>query len=164
MDKCGNAETCVCESCETCGRAVCNEPKIIAFLCNWCSYAGADLAGTSRLQYPPSIRVIRVPCSGRINPLYIIKALMEGADGVMVSGCHPGDCHYLSGNLFARRRFVVLKKLLSVCGINPDRVQFTWVSASEGGRFAEVIKEVTENIKKIGLNKAKAAPANEINN
>jgi coenzyme F420-reducing hydrogenase delta subunit len=124
--------------------------KIIAFLCNWCSYAGADLAGTSRLQYPPNIRVIRVPCSGRINPIYIIKALMEGADGVMVSGCHPGDCHYLSGNLYARRRFVVLKKLLSTCGIDPKRVQFTWVSASEGGRFAEVIKEVTDNIKRIG--------------
>jgi len=126
------------------------EPKIIAFLCNWCSYAGADLAGTSRLQYPPNIRVIRVPCSGRINPIYIIKALMEGADGVMVSGCHPGDCHYLSGNLFARRRFVVLKKLLRTCGFDPDRVQFTWVSASEGGRFADVVKEVTENVKKLG--------------
>ena len=133
-----------------------NDPKIIAFLCNWCSYAGADLAGTSRLQYPPNIRVIRVPCSGRINPVYIIKALMEGADGVMVSGCHPGDCHYLSGNLFARRRFVVLKKLLSTCGIDPDRVQFTWVSASEGGRFAEVIKEVTDNVKRLGPNNIRA--------
>ena len=125
--------------------------KIVAFLCNWCSYAGADLAGTSRLQYPPNIRVIRVPCSGRINPIYIIKALMEGADGVMVSGCHPGDCHYLSGNLFARRRFVVLKKLLSTCGIDSERVQFTWVSASEGGRFAEVVKDVTEKIKAANL-------------
>ena len=128
------------------------EPKIIAFLCNWCSYAGADLAGTSRLQYPPNIRIIRLPCSGRINPVYIIKALLEGADGVMVSGCHPGDCHYLSGNLFARRRFVVLKKLLRTCGLDPDRVQFTWVSASEGGRFAEVIREVTENVRRLGPN------------
>ena len=147
MAGCKTTEGCACEkACENCG------PKIVAFLCNWCSYAGADLAGTSRLQYPPNIRVIRVPCSGRINPVYIIKALMEGADGVMVSGCHPGDCHYLSGNLFARRRFVVLKKLLSTCGIDPDRVQFTWVSASEGGRFAEVIKQVTENVKKLGPN------------
>ncbi len=129
------------------------EPKIIAFLCNWCSYAGADLAGTSRLQYPPNIRVIRVPCSGRINPLYIIKALTSGADGVMVSGCHPGDCHYLSGNLYARRRFTVLKKLLTTAGIDPERVQFTWVSASEGGRFAEVIREVTEKVKSAGPNK-----------
>lgn len=128
------------------------EPKIVAFLCNWCSYAGADLAGTSRLQYPSNIRVIRVPCSGRINPLFIIKALTSGADGVMVSGCHPGDCHYLSGNLYARRRFTVLKKLLTTAGINPERVQFTWVSASEGGRFAEVVKEVTENVKKLGPN------------
>ncbi len=128
------------------------EPKIIAFLCNWCSYAGADLAGTSRLQYPPNIRVIRVPCSGRINPIYIIKSLVEGADGVMVSGCHPGDCHYLSGNLFARRRFTVLKKLLTTAGIDPNRVQFTWVSASEGGRFAQVVSEVTENVRKLGPN------------
>jgi len=129
------------------------DPIIVAFLCTWCSYSGADLAGTSRLQYPPNIRIIRVPCSGRINPLYIIKALTEGADGVMVSGCHPGDCHYLAGNLFARRRFVVLKKLLETCGLDPDRVQFTWVSASEGGRFAEVITEVTNNVKKIGPNR-----------
>ena len=128
------------------------EPTIIAFLCNWCSYAGADLAGTSRLQYPPNIRIIRVPCSGRINPIYIMKALMDGADGVLVSGCHPGDCHYLSGNLFARRRFVVLKKILTTVGIDYDRVQFTWVSASEGGRFAQVIQEVTDNVKKLGPN------------
>ena len=128
------------------------EPTIIAFLCNWCSYAGADLAGTSRLQYPPNIRIIRVPCSGRINPIYIMKALMDGADGVMVSGCHPGDCHYLSGNLFARRRFVVLKKILTTVGIDYDRVQFTWVSASEGGRFAQVIQDVTDNVKKLGPN------------
>jgi coenzyme F420-reducing hydrogenase delta subunit len=107
-------------------------PKIVAFLCTWCSYAGADLAGTGRNQYPPNIRIIRIPCSGRINPIYIIKALLEGADGVMVSGCHPGDCHYLTGNLFARRRFTVFKRLLEIAGIEPDRVRFTWVSASEG--------------------------------
>jgi len=128
------------------------EPKIIAFLCNWCSYAGADLAGTGRLQYPPYVRVIRVPCSGRINPIYIIKALIDGADGVIVSGCHPGDCHYLTGNMYARRRFTVLKKLLTTAGIDPDRVHFTWVSASEGGRFAEVIREVTEKVENLGPN------------
>jgi len=128
------------------------EPKIIAFLCNWCSYAGADLAGTSRLQYPPYIRIIRVPCSGRINPVYIINALMDGADGVMVSGCHPGDCHYLAGNLYARRRFTVLKKMLTTVGIEPERVQFTWVSASEGNRFADVVREVSEKIMELGPN------------
>ena len=138
---------------ETCPPVPEWEPKIVAFLCNWCSYAGADLAGTSRIQYPPNIRIIRLPCSGRINPLYIIKALMEGADGVMVSGCHPGDCHYLSGNLYARRRFTMLKKLLATAGIEPDRVQFTWVSASEGSRFASVVDEVTSKVRKLGPNK-----------
>jgi len=125
-------------------------PKIVAFLCNWCSYAGADLAGTSRLQYKPFVRVIRVPCSGRINPMYIIKALAEGADGVLVSGCHPGDCHYLTGNMYARRRFTVLKRLLELAGYEPDRVQFTWVSASEGGRFADVINRVTDRVIALG--------------
>ena len=127
-------------------------PTIVTFLCNWCSYAGADLAGTSRLQYPAGIRIIRVPCSGRINPAYIIKALAEGADGVMVSGCHPGDCHYLTGNLYARRRFTVLKRLLALAGINPDRVHFTWVSASEGGRFAQVVTDITDRIRALGPN------------
>ena len=125
-------------------------PKIVAFLCTWCSYAGADLAGTGRNQYPPNIRVIRIPCSGRINPIYIIKALLEGADGVMVSGCHPGDCHYLVGNYYARRRFVVLKKLLTAAGFEPDRVHFTWVSASEGVRFSEVVKKVTDKVSTLG--------------
>ena len=128
-------------------------PTIVAFLCNWCSYAGADLAGTGRNQYPSSIRVIRVPCSGRINPLYIIKALSDGADGVMVSGCHPGDCHYLAGNYYARRRFVVLKKLLKTVGFEDDRVHFTWVSASEGIRFAQVVKDVTEKVRALGPNR-----------
>jgi len=125
-------------------------PRIVAFLCNWCSYAGADLAGTSRIQYPASIRVIRVPCSGRVNPQYIIKALADGADGVMVSGCHPGDCHYLEGNYYARRRFAVLKRLLTLAGIHPDRVHFTWVSASEGARFAQVVSAVTKKIAALG--------------
>ncbi len=126
------------------------EPKIVAFLCNWCSYAGADLAGVSRLQYPPNIRVVRVPCSGRINPLFILAALQNGADGVLVSGCHPGDCHYLSGNLVARRKFNTIKDLLAYVGIEPDRVQFSWVSASEGGRFSDLVRQVSEDVKKLG--------------
>ena len=129
------------------------EPRIVAFLCNWCSYAGADLAGTGRLQYPANIRIIRLPCSGRINPLYIIRALAEGADGVMVAGCHPGDCHYLTGNMYARRRFTLLKRLLETAGIEADRVHFTWVSASEGTRFASVVNEVCEKVKKLGPNR-----------
>ena len=126
------------------------QPRIVAFLCNWCSYAGADLAGVSRLQYPPNIRVIRVPCSGRINPLFVAKALQSGADGVLVSGCHPGDCHYISGNYYARRKFALTSKLLELIGIEPERVHFTWVSAAEGPRFAAVIKEVTEQVTKVG--------------
>ena len=128
------------------------EPKIVAFLCNWCSYAGADLAGVSRLQYPPNIRVIRVPCSGRVNPLFILRALRQGADGVLVSGCHPGDCHYLSGNYFARRKFALLKNLLEYVGIEPGRVQFSWVSASEGGKFSQLVSEVTQEVKALGQN------------
>lgn len=129
------------------------EPKIVAFLCNWCSYAGADSAGVSRLQYPPNIRVIRVPCSGRVNPLFILRVLRQGADGVLVSGCHPGDCHYLSGNYYARRKFALLKSLLEYVGIEPGRVQFSWVSASEGSKFSQVVKEVTEEIKALGPSK-----------
>jgi F420-non-reducing hydrogenase iron-sulfur subunit len=126
------------------------EPKIIAFLCNWCSYAGADLAGVSRLQYPPNVRIIRVPCSGRVNPLFIIRALRQGADGVLVSGCHPGDCHYLSGNYYARRKFTLLDSLLEHLGLEKGRVQFSWVSASESIKFAQVIKEVTESVRALG--------------
>ena len=126
------------------------EPKIVAFLCNWCSYAGADLAGTSRIQYPPNIRVIRVPCSGRVDPLFIIKALQMGADGVLVAGCHPGDCHYISGNLIARRRFALLKRLLDYVGVEEGRVNFAWVSASEGGKFSDVVGEVVASVKALG--------------
>jgi len=128
------------------------EPKIVAFLCNWCSYAGADLAGVSRIQYPHNVRVIRVPCSGRVNPAFLLRALQNGADGVLVSGCHPGDCHYISGNLVARRKFALLKELLQYAGIEPQRVQFTWVSASEGGRFAAVVEKVVEDVRKLGPN------------
>ena len=126
------------------------EPKIVAFLCNWCSYAGADLAGVSRFQYPTNVRVIRVPCSGRVNPMYIVKALSDGVDGILVSGCHPGDCHYISGNLVARRKFALLKNLLGYLGIEPERVQFSWVSASEGSRFAALIEKVVADVKKLG--------------
>ena len=126
------------------------EPKIAAIVCNWCTYAGADLAGISRIQYPPNIRIIRVPCTGRINPFYIVKALQQGADGVLVSGCHPGECHYISGNLVARRKFLMLKSFLNYIGVESDRTIFTWVSASEGDRFAQVVRGVTEKIRAMG--------------
>jgi len=126
------------------------EPNIIGFLCNWCSYAGADLAGTSRIQYPPNLKAIRVMCSGRINPIFVINALQQGADGVLIGGCHPGDCHYERGNYLARRRYAVLKELLEYVGIDPRRVRMTWVSASEGKKFADVVKEVTDEIRELG--------------
>jgi F420-non-reducing hydrogenase iron-sulfur subunit len=129
------------------------EPRILAFLCNWCSYAGADLAGVSRIQYPPNVRIIRVPCSGRVNPLFLLRGLQNGADGVLVSGCHPGDCHYLSGNLAARRKFALVRELLNYAGLEPERVQFTWVSASEGGRFAAIVQKVVEQVRKLGPNR-----------
>ncbi len=126
------------------------EPKILAFLCNWCSYAGADLAGVSRIQYPPNVRVIRVMCSGRVNPSFVIRAFQRGADGVLVGGCHPGDCHYLEGNLYARRKLSVLHELLDYMGIEKDRFLVRWVSASEGARFADVIKEITDKVRALG--------------
>ncbi|TFG22247.1 MAG: hydrogenase iron-sulfur subunit [Promethearchaeota archaeon] len=129
------------------------KPRILAFLCNWCSYAGADLAGVSRIQYPATVRVVRVPCTGRINPFFILKALTDGWDGVVVSGCHPGDCHYISGNLVARRRFALLNELLEFFGIEPGRVNFMWASAAEGERFAVLIEKATERVKKLGPNK-----------
>lgn len=126
------------------------EPKIVGFLCRWCSYAGADLAGGSRLKYPANIRVIRVPCSCRIDPKLVIKALERGVDGVLVSGCHPGDCHYTEGNYHARRRMNMLFQLLEFLGVDPRRVQMSWVSASEGPKWAEVVEQVTEEIKALG--------------
>ena len=126
------------------------EPKIVAFCCNWCSYAGADLAGTSRIQYSPNIRVIRVMCSGRVNPLFVIKALSIGADGVLVLGCHPGDCHYIEGNYKTMRRIPLLKKMLKQLGIEEERVRLEWVSASEGARFAEVTNGFTQTIRNLG--------------
>ena len=126
------------------------EPKIVAFCCNWCSYAGADLAGTSRMQYSPNIRIIRVMCSGRVNPLFVLKALSIGADGVLVLGCHPGDCHYIEGNYKTMRRIPLLKKMLKQFGIEEERVRLEWVSASEGTRFAEVANSFTQAIKNLG--------------
>lgn len=126
------------------------EPNIIGFLCSWCSYAGADLAGTSRIQYPHNVKIIKVMCSGRVNPMYIINAFQQGADGVLVSGCHPGDCHYTHGNYLARRRIATMKKLLEFLGIEPDRVRMTWVSAAEGRKYADVVRELTDDIKKLG--------------
>jgi len=128
------------------------EPKIVAFCCNWCSYAGADLAGTSRMQYAPNIRIIRVMCSGRVNPLFVIKALSIGADGVLVLGCHPGDCHYIEGNYKTMRRIPLLKKMLKQLGIEEERVRLEWVSASEGARFAEVTTSFTESVRALGPN------------
>jgi F420-non-reducing hydrogenase iron-sulfur subunit len=132
------------------------EPKIIGFLCNWCAYAGADLAGVSRIQYPPNIRIIRVMCSGRIDPIFILEALKDGADGVLVAGCHlPSDCHYISGNFKALRRIILLKKVLQDFGIEPERVRLEWVSASEGDRFAAIVRDMVEQIKKLGPNPLK---------
>jgi F420-non-reducing hydrogenase iron-sulfur subunit len=126
------------------------EPKIVGFLCNWCSYTGADLAGTSRLQYPTNIRIIKVMCSGRVNPQFVLKAFMEGADGVLVSGCHPGDCHYIEGNYHSRRKLTLLRDHLEFMGIDPGRFQISWVSASEGPKFAEVVSKFTEQVKALG--------------
>ena len=128
------------------------EPKILAFLCRWCSYAGADLTGSSRISYPPHVRILRVPCSGRVNPLFILKTLRSGMDGVLVSGCHPGDCHYTAGNYNARRKFAVLSRLLEYVGIDPRRVQFSWVSASEGDKFAKIVSGVVAEVKALGPN------------
>jgi F420-non-reducing hydrogenase iron-sulfur subunit len=131
------------------------EPKIIGFLCNWCTYTGADLAGTARIQYPPNIRVIRMMCSGGVDMVYVMKALLEGADGVLIGGCHPGDCHYQSGNFKARRRVAILKKILEQIGFDQDRVWLRWISASEGKKFAHTVTEMVEYLKKLGPNPLK---------
>jgi len=137
------------------------EPKIVGFLCNWCSYAGADLAGVSRFQYPPNLRVIRVMCSGRVHPSYILEAFRNGADGVLVAGCHtPNDCHYISGNFKAERRVAMLKKLMTQLGLEPERLRLEWISAAEGEKFAHVIREIVADVKKLGPNPlGKAAEA-----
>jgi len=137
-----------------------HEPKLVAFLCNWCSYTGADLAGTSRTKYSESVRIVRVMCSGRIDPTFVLKAFKEGADGVLISGCHPGDCHYHEGNYKALRRYHLLTPYLEQMGIEPERIRLEWVSASEGNRFAEIVDEMTESLRNLGPSKVKAVMAN----
>ena len=129
-----------------------NKIKIVAFLCNWCSYGAADLAGVSRMQYSADIRIIRVPCSGRVEPKLILSAFREGADGVWVSGCHPGECHYLEGNYYARRKFGLMKTLLEHMGIESDRVHFSWISSAEATKFARVAQEVADAVSVLGPN------------
>jgi F420-non-reducing hydrogenase iron-sulfur subunit len=126
------------------------EPKILGLLCNWCSYAGADLAGTSRIKYAPNVRIIRVMCSGRVDPTFVLKAFQSGADGVLMCGCHIGDCHYQEGNKKAIRRISLLKKMLAQLGIEEERVRLEWVSASEASRFASIVNEMTEEVRKLG--------------
>jgi len=126
------------------------EPRIVGFLCRWCSYTGADLAGTSRIQYPANVSPIRVMCSGRVDPTFVLKALSDGADGVLIAGCHPGDCHYQEGNYKAMRRYRLLLKMLDQFGIERERVRLEWVSASEGDKFAKVVKEMTETLRTLG--------------
>lgn len=126
------------------------EPKIVAFLCNWCSYAAADLAGVRRLSYPPNVRIVRVPCTGNVSPYHVLYALNKGADGVLVSGCSPGDCHYRNANLHARRRFQLLKNLLAFVGLEDDRIHLAWISASEADLFVKAVREVTERVRALG--------------
>jgi F420-non-reducing hydrogenase iron-sulfur subunit len=128
------------------------DPTIVAFLCNWCSYTAADLAGTSRIAYPPNLRVIRVMCTGRIDPVFVMKAFTSGADGVLVAGCHPGDCHYQTGNYRARRRLTMLKELMAALGIEPERLWLRWVGASEGDLFARTAKEMVQGLRSQGPN------------
>lgn len=138
------------------------EPKIVGFLCNWCSYTGADLAGTGRIHYAPNVRVIRVPCSARVDPTFVLKALREGADGVLIAGCHPGDCHYAEGNYKTMRRYPLLKKLLKDYGIEEDRVRLEWISASEGHLFADVINDMTDRIRALGPSHVKSDLATDL--
>jgi len=126
------------------------EPRILGFLCNWCSYAGADLAGVSRISYPTNIRIVRTMCSGRVDPLHVLEAFRQGIDGVLVTGCHPGDCHYATGNYACEKRVRFLKDVLAQIGIDPRRLRLEWVSASEGGKFAKVVKEMIEEVRKLG--------------
>jgi F420-non-reducing hydrogenase iron-sulfur subunit len=126
------------------------EPKIVAFVCNWCTYAGADLAGTSRMKYASNVRIVRFPCTGRVDFMLLLKAFANGADGVIVSGCHPNDCHYTSGNFHARRRWIVFRELADFLGLDVNRVFFSWVSAAEGARWAEIVNTFTDQLKKLG--------------
>ena len=129
------------------------EPKIVAFLCKWCSSAGSDLAGVSRMQYPSNVVPITVMCSGSVSPLYIMSAFTKGADGVLVSGCHPGDCHYIKGNYYARRRIALVKEMLEYIGLEPERFQMSWVSAAEGTKYTKIIKDFVNTLKPLGPQK-----------
>lgn len=126
------------------------KPLIVAFCCNWCSYAGADLAGTSRLNYPADVKIVRVPCSCRVNPLFVLRAFQRGADGVIIAGCHPGDCHYTSGNYFARRRMAMLFSMLDFLGIERERTRVEWISAAEGSKFATTMREFAAQVAALG--------------
>ena len=133
------------------------EPKILGLLCNWCSYTGADLAGTSRIHYPPNIRVVRVMCSARVDPTFVLDALAKGADGVLICGCHPGDCHYSEGNYKTMRRFALLMQLLKAYGVENERVRLEWISASEGQRFADIVTDMTERVRTLGPSRIQPA-------
>jgi len=133
------------------------QPKIVGFLCNWCCYAGADLAGVSRFQYPPNLRIIRVMCSGSLDPSVILEPFIKGADGVFIGGCHIGDCHYATGNLHTEVKVKAVQKLMKKAGFNPDRLRLEWVSAAEGERFSRVIKEFTDQVKALGPSEIRAA-------
>lgn len=126
------------------------EPRILGILCNWCSYSGADGAGQARLTYPPNVQVVRVMCTGRVEPTFILEALARGVDGVLVCGCHPGDCHYINGNCKTMGRFPLLKKMLVDMGVEPERVRLEWVSASEGKRYAQLVADMTEEVRSLG--------------
>jgi coenzyme F420-reducing hydrogenase delta subunit len=132
------------------------EPTLIAFVCNWCTDTAADLAGTSRLSYPPNVRLVRVMCTGMVDPKYVIKALLEGADGVLVSGCHPGDCHYINGNFKARRRIKLLQEILPQFGFAPERLKLTWIGASDGIQFADTITQLVARLKTLGPSEARS--------
>jgi F420-non-reducing hydrogenase iron-sulfur subunit len=133
------------------------EPKILGFFCNWCTYAGADLAGVSRLQYPPNIRVIRVMCSGTVSPHHVLRAFQKGADGVLIGGCHIGDCHYLRGNFMTIKRITFLQELLKFTGFEAERLHLEWISAAEGPKLAQTVREFTEKIRKMGPSRLKQA-------
>lgn len=130
------------------------QPKIVAFVCTWCTYAGADLAGTSRIKYEPNVKIIRFPCTGRIDYMFLIKAFANGADGIIVSGCHPNDCHYVSGNFHARRRWIVFRELVDFLGMDVNRLCFSWVSAAEGAQWAKIVNSFTEEVRQLGPYKA----------
>ena len=133
------------------------QPTIVAFVCKWCTYAAADLAGTSRTQYPTNVKIIRLMCSGSVDPIFVVKALSDGADGVLIGGCHPGDCHYISGNYKARRRILILQTILKNLGFEPERVWLRWISASEGKFFAHIIEEMVDKLKQLGPSELKTA-------